>query len=138
MINKKILIFEAVFIVGALAFVLFNSMPRINAPVSGHVVEGDFELEINGGSVLISTSPLFEIFVKLKENEEIELLQPGTYYWKVKRLFFESEVRNFSIREKTILRFSNKTLSGEMNEVQKDISGFVIKIDEENTTFEIE
>ena len=109
MINKKILIAEAIFIAGALAYVLFNSAPKISGPVSGYVVEGDFGFEVNGGSILLSSSPEFENFVKLKEGEEIELFQPGTYYWKAKRLFFESEVRNFSVNEKTILKLSNKT-----------------------------
>ena len=130
MINKKILVIEMIFIVGALLFVLFNSGPKIYGPVSGHVVEGDFDFEINGGRVIISFSPLFENFVVLKENEEIELLQPGIYYWKAKSLFFESEVRNFSIKEKTVLRFSNKTLS--RNEVAKEIGGFVINVGEES------
>lgn len=134
MINKKVLIIEVIFIVGALIFILFNSSPKISGPVSGYVVESDFNFEINGGAILISSNPLFDNYVKLTDGDEIELLQPGIYYWKVKSLFFESEVRNFSVKEKTTLKLNNNTLSSKSAE--KEISGFIINVGEENASLE--
>jgi hypothetical protein len=97
-LEKKILIAEAVLVLGILAYLFLLNSPEAISPISGQVVsDPDFVFEIeNGDKVLISLDEEFTNPIILQEGDEITL-PPRTYYWKVKSLFRESDVKTFAI-----------------------------------------
>jgi hypothetical protein len=98
-LEKKILIVEAIFILGVFAY-LFLAVPKQISPVSGKAITNseDFVFEIaNGEEIWISMSNNFANPIILKEGDEITL-PPGEYYWKIKGLLRDSAVKTFTIQ----------------------------------------
>ena len=98
-LEKKLFLAEAVLVVGVLIYLFFSIAPKQIAPLNGAVIiEPNFFFEIeNGEEVLLSVYEDFNDYVVLTESSEVNLA-PGTYYWKVRNNFVESEVRNFTIQ----------------------------------------
>lgn len=108
-LEKKILIVEAVFVLGVFAY-LFLAVPEQISPVSGKAITSseDFVFEIaNGEEIWISTSNAFVNPIVLKEGDEVTL-PPGTYYWKIKGLIRDSEIKTFTIQALAGLDLNNK------------------------------
>ncbi|HDK42269.1 MAG TPA: hypothetical protein ENG87_02735, partial [Candidatus Pacearchaeota archaeon] len=97
--TKKILIAEAVFVFGIMIYVFIALSPNQIYPLHGMTIsEPDFVFEIeNGEQVILSFDKDFTDPIILEEDSDI-ILPPGTYYWKVKSRFRESEVMNFTIQ----------------------------------------
>lgn len=97
-ITRKILIAEAVLVLGVFVYLYISMTPQAYAPISGQTIfEPDFVFDVgNGEEIVISTSPEFENSIVLKEGSEIDL-PVGTYYWKVRNWVRESEVRMFTL-----------------------------------------
>jgi hypothetical protein len=98
--TKKILIIEGVFVIGILVYIFLFASPNQIYPLAGMVIKEpnlDFEIK-NAEEILISKDKNFTEQIILKKDEEI-LLEPGTYFWKARNEFRESEIRNFTIRE---------------------------------------
>jgi hypothetical protein len=115
--SRKILLADAVFIIGIFAYLFFTSSPNAISPVSGQVVSASssdlvFEIE-KGDTVWISTSPDFSDPIILKEGSEI-FLTPGEYYWKVKNWLRESEVKSFKVDSKVGLDLYDKGANYEL------------------------
>ncbi len=102
--TKVILIIEAIFLAGLLAFLFFYTSPRQIYPLHGMTISNqDFLFEIeNSNEVVVSTDAGFTNYIVLTEGEEITL-PPGTYFWKVLGNLRESEVRNFTIESELAL-----------------------------------
>jgi len=96
---KKLLIAELIFIIGVFVYLFFSTAPSQIYPLSGMtILEPDFAFEIaNGEEVLISFDGNFTEPIILNESSNI-FFPPGVYYWKVKRGFRESEIKNFTIQ----------------------------------------
>jgi hypothetical protein len=99
-LEKKIVLAEALFILGVFVYLFFASAPRAISPINGMtVLEPDFIFEIqNGESVLISYDENFTSPVTLSVGDEITL-PPGEYFWKVLGGFRESEIQVLNIGE---------------------------------------
>ncbi|MEK6945197.1 MAG: hypothetical protein AABW63_00180 [Nanoarchaeota archaeon] len=97
-LEKKILIAEAVLVAGIFVYLFFLNSPQAISPISGQVVsDPDFVFEIqNGDKVYISLDEQFTDPIILQEGDEITL-PPRIYYWKVKSLLRESEIKTFTI-----------------------------------------
>ncbi len=97
--TKKIIVAETIFVVGVFVYLFFATAPSQIYPLSGMaIIESDFVFEIeNGEEVLISFDEDFTEPIVLNESLDITF-PPGTYYWKVRRGFRESEVKNFTIQ----------------------------------------
>lgn len=97
-LTRKILIAEAVIVLGVFVYLYFSMAPEAISPISGQsILEPDFVLEIgNGEEILVSRTPDFDNPLILKEGSDVEL-PIGTYYWKVRNWLRESEVRTFTI-----------------------------------------
>ncbi len=96
--ERRVLIVEAIFVVGILVYLFFSTMPSQIYPLDGMtIIKPNFNIEIeNGEEVLLSLDEDFTNPIILKENSEINL-PLGIYYWKVRNKFRESEVRTFTI-----------------------------------------
>lgn len=97
-LEKKILMAEAIFVFGVFVYLFFSTTPNAISPISGQVVsDPDFAFEIeNSDQIIISRDIEFTNPIILGEGDEI-LLPPGVYYWKVKGILRESEVKIFTI-----------------------------------------
>jgi len=97
--TKKILVAEAVFVIGVFVYVFIATAPSQIYPLSGmSIIESDFSFEIeNGEEVLISFDGNFTNPIILNETSDI-VFPPGIYYWKVRRGFRESEIKNFTVQ----------------------------------------
>lgn len=97
-IERKIIIAQAVFVIVCLGYIVIANSPNQVYPLQGmSISEPDFNFEIeNGEEVLISVDKEFTNPFVLSEGEKITL-PPGTYYWKVRGKFRESEVKSFEI-----------------------------------------
>jgi hypothetical protein len=97
-LEKKILLVETLFVFGVFVYLFFSMMPSAISPISGQVVsDPDFVFEIeNGDQIIISRDVGFTNPIVLEEGSDI-LLPPGVYYWKVKGILRESEVKTFTI-----------------------------------------
>ncbi|MCK4553040.1 hypothetical protein KAT80_02460 [Candidatus Pacearchaeota archaeon] len=97
--TKKIIVAEAIFVVGVFVYLFFSTSPSQIYPLSGMtIIESDFVFEIeNGEEVLISFDEDFTEPIVLNASSDI-IFPPGTYYWKVRKGFRESEVKNFTIQ----------------------------------------
>jgi hypothetical protein len=98
-LEKKVIIAEAVVIVGVLVYLFFATTPTPSAPVLGKTIfEHDVILEVGEGEeVIISKDPAFKSPIILEGGESIDL-PPGTYYWKVKNWLRESKIQSFTIQ----------------------------------------
>jgi hypothetical protein len=108
-LEKKILVAEAIFVLVVFAY-LFLAVPEQISPVSGKAITSseDFVFEIaNGEEIWIATSNDFTNPVIIKEGGEITL-PPGTYYWKIKGLLRDSDVKTFTIQALAGLDLNNK------------------------------
>ena len=95
-IGKIFIVLELLFVIGVFTYFLINS-PQAIAP-TGDIITDNFTFEFkNARELLISTNPEFTNPIILKKDFKINL-PPGTYYWKVRGLIRESEVRNFTIK----------------------------------------
>lgn len=96
--TRKILIAEAVLVLGVFVYLYFSFSPHTYAPVSGQTIfEPDFVFEIgNGEEIIVSRTPDFANPIILKEGSEVDL-PVGTYYWKARNWLKESEVNTFTI-----------------------------------------
>jgi len=96
--EKRAIIAQAVFVFGVFVFLFFSTTPNQIYPLQGMVVsEPDFVFEIeNGEQVILAVDEGFTNLIVLEEGSDITL-PPGTYYWKVKSKFRESEVQSFII-----------------------------------------
>lgn len=110
--TKTILIIEGIFIIGVIIY-LASMKPTAIAPVSGHVIsENDFSFQFeNARRIIIAKSQDFENSVEFNKDFAIRL-PPGTYYWKAKSWFRESETMNFTIANKVSLRLDE--INGEL------------------------
>lgn len=97
--TKLVLIFELVFVVGVFVYLFFSTAPNQLYPLSGMTIsEPDFIFEIeNGETIEISSDEDFTNPFVLGVGSDITLV-PGTYYWKVKSNFRESDVKDFTIQ----------------------------------------
>lgn len=97
--TKKILVAEAVFVVGVFVYVFIATAPSQIYPFSGmSIIESDFAFEIeNGEEVLISFDESFTEPIVLDGGSDVTF-PPGIYYWKVRKGFRESEMKNFTIQ----------------------------------------
>ena len=97
--ERKVIIAEAVFVIGVFAYLFFATAPNQIFPLQGMViVEPDFVFEIeNGESILVSIDENFTNPIRLEEGDEI-VLPPGEYFWKVIGGYRESEVKSFIIQ----------------------------------------
>jgi len=108
-LRKKIIIAEAIFVIGALIYLFFSTTPSQIYPLHGMtIIDPDFVFEIeNGGEILISIDENFTDPLIFDEGSEFTL-PPGTYFWKVKGGFKESEVRNFTIQGHVVLNIKEE------------------------------
>lgn len=97
-LERRIILLEGIFVIGVFVYMFFSTAPSQVYPIHGMTIsEADFNIEIqNGEQVLISTTEDFANPIVLGEGAEITL-EPGTYCWKVRSKFRESEVKNFTI-----------------------------------------
>jgi len=95
--ERKVLIVEAIFVVGVLVYLFFSTVPSQIYPLDGMtIINPNFNIEIeNGEEVLLSLDEDFTNPIILREDSEINL-PLGIYYWKVRNRFRESEVRTFT------------------------------------------
>jgi hypothetical protein len=114
--TKLILIIEVIFLFVIFAFLFFYTAPRQIYPLHGMIVSNpDFLFEIeNSKEIALSTDMDFTNYINLKEGDEITL-PPGIYFWKVKGIVVDSEVRNFTLESTVGLMLKEK---GELYEVQ--------------------
>jgi hypothetical protein len=98
-IEHKIILAEVVLIIGVFAYLFFSTAPSQVYPLSGMtILESDFVFEIeNGEEILISFDGNFTEPIILNKSSNI-YFPPGIYYWKVKRGFRESDVKNFTVQ----------------------------------------
>lgn len=153
-LEKKIIIAEIILVIGILIYLFFSIIPKQIYPLNGAVIiEPNFVFEIeNGQEVLLSIYEDFRDYAVLNENSEVNLA-PGTYYWKVRNNFIESEMRIFTIKGNIGLRIiegensSNLINSGNVDlDVEKKtgqkVTGFILgineikKIEKDNSTYE--
>jgi hypothetical protein len=153
-LEKKIIIAEIVLILGILVYLAFSIIPKQIYPLNGMtIIEPNFAFEIqNGQEVLLSVYEDFRDYVVLTENSEVNLA-PGTYYWKVRNNFVESEMRIFTVQSHVGLRIkegenSSKLInSGNVDiEVEKKtdskVTGLILGVNEikevekDNSTYE--
>jgi len=97
--TKKILAVEVIFVVGVFVYLFFVTAPSQIYPLSGmSIIESDFSFEIeNGEEVLISFDGSFREPIVLNGSSDVTF-PPGIYYWKVRKGFRESKVKNFTIQ----------------------------------------
>jgi len=116
--TKKIIIGEGILIIGILIYLFFSTAPGQIYPLHGMtIIEPDFNFEIeNGEVVMISIDENFTNPIILKENSDI-FLPPGLYYWKVKSIFRESEIRNFTVQENVGLNLKERVENYELQNV---------------------
>jgi hypothetical protein len=114
-IERKVLLAEAVFILGALVYLFFATSPSQVYPIHGMTVsDPNFNIEIqNGQEALISTDENFTSPITLGVGSQI-LLPPGTYYWKVKGTFRESKVESFVIEPNVGLEIKERPQNYEL------------------------
>jgi len=107
--TKTILIIEGIFLIGILAFLFFYTLPKQIFPLHGMTISNqDFLFEIeNSEEVVLSTDMNFTNYITLKKGDEITL-PPETYFWKVKGMLKDSEVRNFTIQSEAALILREK------------------------------
>ncbi|MFH1585759.1 MAG: hypothetical protein ABIB79_03260 [archaeon] len=110
--EKKAIIAQAVFIAGVFVYLFFSTMPNQVYPLQGMVIsEPDFVFEIeNGEQVVISMDEAFNNEIVLGEGADITL-PSGTYFWKVRSEFRESEVQSFIIEGRVGLDLKERELS---------------------------
>lgn len=108
-LEKKIILAEAVLVLGILIFLFFSTAPSHIYPLQGMVVsEPDFVFEIeNGEEVVLSVDKSFANPIVLKEGADITL-PPGEYYWKVRSKLRESDVKTFKIQGRVGLDLKEK------------------------------
>lgn len=108
-IEKRIIAAEGFFIVGILLVLFFSTIPKQIYPLNGMtIVDPDFVFEIqNAEQVLLSVDKDFTNPIVLREGSDL-VLPPGIYYWKVKGMFRESEVKTFTIQEHVGLNLKNR------------------------------
>lgn len=96
--TRKVLIAEAVLVLGIFVYLYVSFAPTGYAPLSGQsILEPNFVFEIGNGEIIIlSSSPDFSNPITLTEGSEVDL-PVGTYYWKVKNWFRESDVKTFTL-----------------------------------------
>lgn len=113
--EKKVIIAEAVFILGVFAYLFFSTAPSQIFPLQGMVIiEPDFVFEIeNGETVLISIDENFTNQIVLREGDEI-VLPPGEYFWKVKSTYRESEIKTFTIQSQAGLNIKEREQNYEL------------------------
>ena len=99
-LEKKFLIAEGILVLGALIYLFFSIAPNQQSPIAGKtILDPDFVFEIaDNEELLISLDESFANPMVLKKGDEIDL-PPGTYYWKVRNWFRESEIQSFTIEE---------------------------------------
>jgi len=114
--TKTILMLEGILLIGLLAFLFFNTLPKQIFPLHGMTISNqDFLFEIeNSEEVVLSTDINFTNYITLKKGDEITL-PPETYFWKVRGLLKDSEVRNFTIESEVALVLRDK---GELYEIE--------------------
>jgi len=114
--NKKFFIAEAVFVVGVFVYFFFSTAPSQIYPLSGMtIIDSDLVFEIeHGEEVIMSFDEDFTNPIILNESSEITL-SPGTYFWKVKKGFRESEVQNFTIQGHVSLDIEESALQNSGN-----------------------
>jgi len=114
--TKIILILEGILLFGILAFLFVYTSPKQIFPIQGMVISNqDFLFEIeNSQEIILSTDIEFANALSLKEGDEITL-PPGTYFWKVKGVMRESEIRNFTLESTAGLKLKD---NGELYEIQ--------------------
>jgi len=153
-LEKKIILAELILVIGFLVYLFFSFSPKQISPLNGAVIiEPNFVFEIeNGQEVLLSVYENFDEYVVLDENSEVTLA-PGTYYWKVRNDFVESEIRTFTIQSHVGLNIEegeklNKLVnSGNVDlEVEKKtgskVTGLILGVNEikevekDNSTYE--
>lgn len=119
MSTKKIIIaIELVFVVLAVIYILSIS-PKQISPLDGMVItETDFDFEFeNADTLIISRDENFSKAMIFNERFSVRL-PPGTYYWKVKNRFRESEIRNFTIQGNVALNLEKRNAEDdEENEI---------------------
>lgn len=132
-IERKILLMEGIFVVGALMYLFFASAPQGTGMTIGNVVDGPIEFRIeNGDSILISRDAEFTNPIELQEGDEIFLV-PGDYYWKVRGLMRESEVYTFSVKDKVGLNLRE----GEDNNLLENSGNVPIEVNKKGITSDI-
>ena len=106
---KTILIIEGIFLLVVLSYLFFSTAPRQLYPIQGMTVsEQDLSFDTeNSEDIMLSTEKTFVNYISLKEGDEITL-SPGTYFWKVRNNFRESEVSNFTIESRAELKINQK------------------------------
>ena len=116
--TRKILLGEGILIIGILIYLFFSTAPGQIYPLHGMtILEPDFNFEIeNGEVVMISIDEDFTNPIILKENSDI-FLPPGLYYWKVKGIFRESEIKNFTVQENVVLDLKERAENYELQNV---------------------
>ena len=116
--TRKIIIGEGILIIGILIYLFFSTAPGQIYPLHGMtIIEPDFNFEIeNGEVVMISIDENFTNPIILKENSDI-FLPPGLYYWKVKSILRESDIRNFTIQENVGLNLKERVENYELQNV---------------------
>ena len=95
--NKLMIVIELILVMSIVSL-FFVSKPEAVYPTNGMVVSDNFDFDYDNGKVILASDKNFENIVDIG-GEKIELL-PGTYYWKVKYWFRESEIKNFTVESK--------------------------------------
>ena len=97
--TRKIILAEAVLVLGVLIYLYASADPKAISPISGQTIfDPDFTFEVeSGGEILISINENFDNQIVLREGDEIDL-PPGTYYWKVKNWIREGSINKFTIQ----------------------------------------
>jgi hypothetical protein len=107
--EKKVLLFEIIFIFTIIIYLFFFTLPKGFIPVSGMTISNDdFVFEIsNGEKIILSPNEDFSNSIFLNRSSYVTLA-PGKYYWKVIGRFRDSEIKSFVINEVTGIELNEK------------------------------
>lgn len=113
--TRKVLIAEGILVLGAILYLIFSSN-TFYAPIAGKTIfDPDFVFEIGDGEQLwISSDIQFTNPIIVKEETELNL-PSGTYYWKIKNLLRESEVKTFTIEDNLNINFNLERVENSLN-----------------------
>lgn len=132
--TKFIIGLAIIFLVGTLIYLVYTTKPKQILPLSGMIITEEFAFEFeNADQLTISVNKDFSQQIILKKGSKIEL-PPGTYYWKAKGFFGESEIRNFTILSRVALNLEERNESLILSNVG-NVDLNVTKMSEENITY---
>jgi len=127
--TRKVLIAEGILVLTALVYLIFSAN-TFSAPIAGKTIfDPDFVFEIGDGEELWISSDI-EFTNPIIVNKETELNLPsGTYYWKIKGLLKESEVKTFTIENNLNINFNLERVEDSSNSIIENKGGITSSIE---------